>query len=334
MAQYTMRQQYRFTSSLQPETDQSFAQSRMNGMVASAPFYDELVLTVSGHLPIVHMSPYEHNVTSTVRALAAIESQLLEKESIDINQIRDSMNQAASLLCRSSVDQCDILTHFVKIPFVNFTKQSVKLGLSLWMGVIKENPRMESRLLVEIMEGWINTVRRKIGIFSPRLRYVFYLGQVDEQETYISSSHDDPFLLKEEFAPSDKASMHRHQQRIHDLSVPHFRVFQFLSSHYSATRLSSPTLEKAYHRLLRVTFRGLRATGCHPLMRELHFHTILLGLKVLRYSTTLGPAAYWRFKDDLLTAALAWFAHAPRYGIHTQISIVRIKLTAQVVVRW
>lgn len=124
--------------------------------------------------------------------------------------------------------------------------------------------------------------------------------------------HVDPFYLKEEFAPSDKEANLRQQQRAHNQIAPHFRVLQFLSSHYAATRMNNSTIENAYLRFLKVTLQGLRETAGHPLAREVHFHVILLGLKFLQNCTSLDAVARWRLKDDILSAALSWFAHTPR----------------------
>jgi len=56
------------------------------------------------------------------------------------------------------------------------------------------------------------------------------------------------------------------------------------------------------------------STGCsQPLAREAYFHIILLGLKIARHCTTLASAIKGRLLDRILTAALAWFAHAPQY---------------------
>lgn len=74
------------------------------------------------------------------------------------------------MLCRVKRDQSAIVHHLVGIPFAVFTKQSIKLGISLWMSVIKENPRMESRILVAIAENWEITVRKKRGLFSDALQ--------------------------------------------------------------------------------------------------------------------------------------------------------------------
>jgi len=47
------------------------------------------------------------------------------------------------------------------------------MGLTLWIGVIKENPKLESRIMIEIIENWITTVNHRFGIFSPKLQYVY-----------------------------------------------------------------------------------------------------------------------------------------------------------------
>lgn len=127
-----------------------------------------------------------------------------------------------------------------------------------------------------------------------------------------SIRHVDPFFLKEEFAPSDKEGNLRQQQRAHNQIAPHFRVLQFLASHYTATRLNNSTVENVYLRFLKITLHGLRETAGHPLARETHFHIVLLGLRILRNSTNLDAIARWRLKDDILSTALSWFAHVPR----------------------
>ncbi len=107
---------------------------------------------------------------TVVSAMANIERCMLRREAVATNEVRDVLQRAASLLCSADGDQVAIVAHFVRMPFVAFTKQSIKLGLTLWMGVIKENPRMEPKILVEIVENWITTVHSKLGIFSERMK--------------------------------------------------------------------------------------------------------------------------------------------------------------------
>ena len=106
------------------------------------------------------------------KLLAVLEQRGLARQHIPTSEIRDILRRTAALLCRSKKDHCAIVRYLVKIPFNVFTKQSIKLGISLWLGVINENPIMEPRILIEIAESWELTVRKKLGVFSEKLRYV------------------------------------------------------------------------------------------------------------------------------------------------------------------
>jgi phosphatidylinositol 4-kinase len=94
--------------------------------------------------------------------------------------------------------------------------------------------------------------------------------------------------------------------------APHLRLAYFLSSHFNATRLGSPSIQRVYYRLINITLDTLMESKAHPLGREAHFQIILLGLRILRFSTGLDSSILWRFKDRILSAGLAWFASAPR----------------------
>lgn len=129
----------------------------------------------------------------------------------------------------------------------------------------------------------------------------------------VATSTKDPFFIRAEFAPSDRAELAGSQHAAHDLLVPHMRLLQFFSSHYNATRLSSPHTEKAYLRLVYCTLQGLKHATGHPLSREVRFQLVIFGLRVLRFATSLDFAARCRLKDKILSAALTWFAFAPRW---------------------
>lgn len=96
----------------------------------------------------------------------------MENKFISIGELRDLLRRAAALLCRSKKDQSAIVQYLVELPFTIFTKQSIKLGISLWLSVINENQSMESRILAVVVEEWEKSVRGRMGIFSPTLRSV------------------------------------------------------------------------------------------------------------------------------------------------------------------
>lgn len=100
-------------------------------------------------------------------ALAHLEARLLSKKATPLEEVRAILRRAAALLCRSKRDESSVVQHLVSIPFAMFTKQSIKLGASLWLGVINENPRLEPRLLTEIVLQWESTIRRRLGLFNP-----------------------------------------------------------------------------------------------------------------------------------------------------------------------
>lgn len=127
--------------------------------------------------------------------------------------------------------------------------------------------------------------------------------------------HLDPFYLKEDFAPSDKASLMKTQQAAHNLIAPHLRILHFFASHFNATRLGSPHTQKIFQRMITVSLDALKESTGHPLTRELHFQLVLFGLQILRYSNGLDQISQWRMKDKILSAALRWFSHQPRYEL-------------------
>ena len=103
----------------------------------------------------------------------------MEGKFVSIGELRDILRRAAALLCRTSLDQCAIVQHLVGIPFAVFTKQSIKLGISLWLGVINENPRMEPRIVALIAEKWEKTVRNRTGVFGNKLQYATHMISLD-----------------------------------------------------------------------------------------------------------------------------------------------------------
>lgn len=126
------------------------------------------------------------------------------------------------------------------------------------------------------------------------------------------NSHPDPFFTTMEFLPSDKAATLKRQRVAQNILAPHFRILQFFESHFNAIRLGSVHTQKVFGRLVSTTLVGLTNTNGHPLAREIHFHVILFGLRVLQFSTSQSNAAVWKLKDQILSSALSWFKHPPR----------------------
>lgn len=277
VAQYTTRQEYRYGEALPSHgTDllNIMPMMRRNSFINSAP----------------------SDRADAVAALAHFDARLTGKKALPLQDVRDILRRAAALLCRSQKDESAITHYLVTIPFRLFSKESIKFGVSLWLGVINENPRMEPRLLSEIAKQWEMTIQAKLGLFNP------------------SFMHPDPLFLRKEFAPSDNDALMKQRQQIHNLLAPHTHLIQFFDSHFNATRLGSPDTQRVFLRLLDFTLDALRSSISHPMARELRLRIVLFSLKVLRVSDTAGAAAQWRLKDKILSAGLSWFQFTPKWS--------------------
>ncbi|KAL1962296.1 hypothetical protein VTN77DRAFT_9839 [Rasamsonia byssochlamydoides] len=277
IAQYTTRQEYRY-SEVPP----------MNGRASMADKSSLEIRTTA--------SDTSRAVKDVEVILARLSDQISTGIDVSTDELREALRRAAALLCSGNDAHPSIVHYLVGIPFQTFTKESIKFGISLWLGVIHENPSAESRILAEVAEAWERTVQRKKGIFDP------------------SFNHPDPFVTNIELLPTDKDLLLRKQQKAHNILSPHFRILQFFESHFNAIRLGSPHLQRIFCRVISSTVVGLKETCGHPLAREVHFHIILFGLKVLRYSTTQSTISKWKLKDQILSAALSWFRHPPRWS--------------------
>ncbi|KAL6403051.1 Phosphatidylinositol 4-kinase stt4 [Ilyonectria robusta] len=298
VAQYTTRQEYRYGETL-PDRG------------------TELISFMNHNRRMSFVQSSVKESANATTALAHVEARILSKKNTSITEVRDILRRAAALLCRTERDDSAVAHYLVSIPFALFTKQSIKLGVSLWLGVINENPRLESKLLNEIVQQWEFTLARKVGLFSPAL------------------SHVDPFFLKEEFAPSELEALAKKKQVVHDILSPHTRLLQFFASHFNATRHGSPDTQKVFLRMLDLTLDAVKQSASHPMAREIRFQIVLFGLRVLRASTTLKPTAQWRLKEKLLSAGLSWFKYSPRWSfgsnllqIKTEIRLISDVITA------
>ncbi|UKZ62337.1 uncharacterized protein TrAtP1_003587 [Trichoderma atroviride] len=286
IAQYTTRQEYRYGEILPDRGSELISFMNLN---RRSSFVQSTVIESA----------------NAATALAHIEARILSKKSTSLNEVREILRRAAALLCRGGKDESSVARYLVNIPFALFTKQSIKLGVSLWLGVMNENPRLEPKLLNSIAQQWELSISRKVGLFHPAL------------------SHPDPFFLKEEFAPSELEMLAKRRQLVHDILSPHARLLQFFSSHFNATRLGCPDIQRIFIRMLDLTLDAVRDCTSHPLARELRFQIVLFGLQVLRWSTIIGSTAQHRLKEKILSAGLSWFRNSPKWSFGS--NLVQLK---------
>jgi phosphatidylinositol 4-kinase len=136
----------------------------MSGSVA-----DQILAAVLNGDSILSRS-YADTVREMETALAGLELRSTRDKRIPIDIPRNILRRAAALLCSGREVQPSIVSHLVNIPFQLFTIESINMGISLWLGVIHENPKTGSRMLVEVAQAWERTIHRKQGIFNPSFK--------------------------------------------------------------------------------------------------------------------------------------------------------------------
>ena len=289
IAQYTTRQEYRFTGI--PDDASTEVRAQTEGM------RDE-------------MSSASRSVADVAKDAEEFLSKIRKNDlgPPPVSSYKDILRRAAAVLCTSKRSQTAIVHHLVSIPFEIFDKDSIKLGISLWLGVIHENPRMESRILTEIALAWERIIDRKIGIFSPTF------------------AHSDPFYTKEEFAPSDKATLQFHVHMAQNTISPNLRLIHFFQSHFNAIRLASDNTQHTFIRMMEKTLRSFMHVQAHPLLREVHFHVVSFALRLLRFSTCFTKLSLWSFKDLIISVGLSWFNAPPAWSFGGS----RLQLKAEV----
>jgi phosphatidylinositol 4-kinase len=144
MALYTSRQKYRRPDMSPGEGVSSLNFGRKPGMQLLAPSAGDLEYKLS--------RLYERSI---------------EGAEIPFTEARDTLRHAASLICGSSKPRLSVIHYLVALPFQIFTRETIKLGVSLWLGVIHENPSTEPRILTEVIEAWERSIQRGKGLFDP-----------------------------------------------------------------------------------------------------------------------------------------------------------------------
>lgn len=166
IAQYTNRQEYKHVGS--PLYDGEGGLGMLDPHVNSMYTADVMCEAELGKSTTANLTT--RGIEADKALLGNLESRILGKAAVSIEELRCTLRRAAALLPDIKEDQGAVIHHLVNIPFEVFTKQSIKVGVSLWLGIVNENPQLESIILVEIANNWENTVRRRMGLFSKKLQ--------------------------------------------------------------------------------------------------------------------------------------------------------------------
>jgi phosphatidylinositol 4-kinase A len=150
IAQYTTRQEYRTIDSIFDANSE--------------------VTIGSTHLSDISHEDLAREVKDVLAVLQAISTRVDAGEDVHIDELRPALRRAAALLCRSDVTSTALVTLLVRIPCTIYSREVVKLAVSLWMGVVRENERLETQFLVEVAMQWEDNVRKGRTIYDSSMQ--------------------------------------------------------------------------------------------------------------------------------------------------------------------
>lgn len=230
---------------------------------------------------------------SIKESVLSLQCRIAKKKFVSIAELREQLLCTTQFILECEEHSAELTHYVVHIPFAIFSKQSIKLGVSLWLWLLNEAPQLQSRILAEIALGFEWSIRRREGLYS--------------------TAHDlIPVLnVKMEYAPSSKEEI-MHDARIAVNSfAPHLYVVEMLASHFQSSKFQSLHLFEIFERALRIALLNMENASCHPLVRQIRFNVILFSLKLLEGYSGLSSQRSTFFKNLVLTAALSWFAMLP-----------------------
>ncbi|KAK9458076.1 hypothetical protein V1511DRAFT_465025 [Dipodascopsis uninucleata] len=227
--------------------------------------------------------------------LENMQEKVEQKKYVSIAELRETLLRAASFSLKNQKMSASLMKYVVSIPFMIFSKQSIKLGVSLWLWILNEASQLQSRLLGEILFRFEYSIRRSEGLYS--------------------RAYDlDPILnCKMEYSPSSKEEI-AHDARIAISNfAPHLYIINMLISHFHSSKFQSGHVFEMFERSVRIALINMKNASMHPLSRETRFSIILFSLQLLDGYNSLSSQRCTFLKNLTLTAALTWFAKPAEY---------------------
>ncbi|CEP08014.1 hypothetical protein [Parasitella parasitica] len=241
--------------------------------------------------------------------LTSLSQDITDRKTVPVERLYRVMHRSAGYVIALPKIHADIIRHLVHIPVLMFTPESLEIGTTVWNWMLVERPKIENKLMVEMMGMWGWAQRHRKGLFSPLLNV----------------KH--PFVSKMTYTPSDKATRDSNHRIANFLFTPHITWIKFLSSRFYAIRHRSKHLVNMFIRLLQDSFRDADKMSTHSLARYARFSLLRLGLKVLQ-STRLEALAEYKLRSLVYDAAFNWFTESPKwhYGARKSLALMEHKM--------
>ncbi|KAI8636242.1 hypothetical protein BD408DRAFT_487034 [Parasitella parasitica] len=256
-------------------------------------------------------SELSDQIPFVLEALTSLSQDIKDRKTVSVERLYRVMHRSAGFAVALPAINVDIIRHLVHIPVLMFTPESLEIGTTVWNWILVESPKVENKLMIEMMGMWGWAQRHRKGLFSP----------------LINAKH--PFVSKMTYTPSDKAISDSNHRIATFLFTPHITWIKFLSCRFYAIRHRSKHLVNMFIRLLQDSFQNADKMSTHSLARYARFSLLRLGLKILQ-SARLEALAEYKLRLLVYDAAFNWFTQSPKwhYGARKSLALMELKMMA------
>ncbi|EPY49472.1 phosphatidylinositol kinase [Schizosaccharomyces cryophilus OY26] len=236
-----------------------------------------------------------------------------QRNLISPQKLRNDIRKAAAHAVHESTYLFSILARkIIRIPFIEFSQKSMKLGITLWNWMMNEVPFFSPYIVLNIIRNWKNEIlKEKRGFFS-------------------TARAKSPLALPMTYSPTERSSFISYKSKVKAQMIPHLLLLELMSGIFEGLWYSDRQSAFIIIQFLVFVLKKIRALefSRNALARELHFKFISFGFKIAEnlLNTSLGS----RYYNLCLDAALCWFTETPAwtYGadklsVAAEISIMR-----------
>ncbi|KAI8974048.1 hypothetical protein BDB01DRAFT_807332 [Pilobolus umbonatus] len=243
---------------------------------------EQMGMTITDQIPVI------------LKILEELTNDQKQKKLIPVDVLSRTMYRAASYIISLKHVHPDLIHHVVRLPVQIFSPESLEIAIDVWNWIIIECPRLEKRIMVEILNAWGWAQRYRKGLFS----------------TKMDSKH--PFTSRMTYAPSERSVIDKNNAVMTKLFTPHVTWIKFLLSRFYSIRHRSRFLIHLFIQTLQDSFFNSNLMSTHPFTRLPRFQLLFLGMKVLK-SAKMEALAEYKFRTLVYSSAFNWFSLPPKW---------------------
>jgi phosphatidylinositol 4-kinase len=223
------------------------------------------------------------------KELADLLAMAKSNKAIPSSLLNDHLTRATCFLIELKHVDYELLHLVCWTPATVFTPEAVQMATLLWTRVLLVRPDLETRIMMEVVLAWSQTIQQQRGLFSSK----FNLG--------------DPLRDRMKYEPSSNVAFSVTKHAAQRELTAHLVWIEFLRGRFEAVRYKSHDVVNVFVRAIQIACSQKTLLCRHPMARAPLFQLLLLGLAILK-DNSLDSLIEFKFRSLLYNKAFNWFS--------------------------